>query len=112
MEQLCLGAVKPVHQSPGIAPQGLSEPALINTPFSIHRATRRRPQFLPATALTFLCFQLTFAQTSTGPVRLYPVDDSAREPGFHSYVLKLQAAFDKRDEAAILRGWNIDPAGL
>ena len=48
-----------------------------------------------------LYLSLAFAQTAAVPVRLYPVDDSARDPGFHSYVRKLQAVVDRRDAAGL-----------
>ena len=51
--------------------------------------------------LAILCLRLAFAQTAAAPVRLYPVDDSDRDPAFHSYVHKLQAAVTRRDTAAL-----------
>lgn len=51
--------------------------------------------------LAVLCFRLAFAQMTAAPVRLYPVDDSARDPAFHSYVHKLQTAVTKRDGGAL-----------
>src|SRR3954453_7773855 len=48
-----------------------------------------------------MCFSLAFAQAAVAPVRLYPVDDSARDPGFHSYVRKLQSVVDRRDTAGL-----------
>lgn len=37
----------------------------------------------------------------TAPARLYPVDDTARDPAFRSYVGKLRTAVDKRDAGAL-----------
>ena len=51
-------------------------------------------------ALALMCLQFAIAQTA-GPVRLYPVDDSARDPGFQSYARKLQAVVDRRDTAGL-----------
>jgi hypothetical protein len=101
MEQLRLRAVERVHQSSGVAPHIASEPALIKTRLSGRRASPRKTLCLSVAALAFLCLQLMFGQTAAGPVRLYPVDDSARDPAFHSYVRKLQAAVDKRDTVAL-----------
>lgn len=43
-------------------------------------------------------FGLLFQQA---PVRLYPVDDTSRDPAFRSYVGKLRSATDKRDATAL-----------
>ena len=37
------------------------------------------------------------AQAQTGTVRLYPVDDTGRDPAFRSYVKKLQSAVERRN---------------
>ena len=50
--------------------------------------------------VSLLCLPLLFAQVA-GPVRLYPVDDSARDPRFQSYVRKLKEAVDRRDTSAL-----------
>lgn len=52
--------------------------------------------------LALLCLSGAFASAAE-PVRLYPVDESARDPEFRSYVRKLQAAVDKRDTAGLRR---------
>src|SRR3954463_13309947 len=49
--------------------------------------------------LALLSLALAFAPSA--PVRLYPVDDSARDSGFHSYVRKLQTVVDRRDTAGL-----------
>lgn len=36
-----------------------------------------------------------------GAVRLYPVDDTARDPAFRSYINKLKSAVDRRNTAAL-----------
>ena len=46
-----------------------------------------------------LCLPIQ-AQISTS-VHLYPVDDTGRNPAFHSYIRKLQAAVDRRSVAAL-----------
>src|SRR4051794_39516117 len=51
--------------------------------------------------VALLCLPLAFAQAAAAPVRLYPVDESARDPGFHSYVRKLQGVVDRRDSAGL-----------
>jgi hypothetical protein len=45
-----------------------------------------------------------FLQAQTpSVVRLYPVDDTARDPAFHSFVRKLRSAVDARDSEALRR---------
>lgn len=51
--------------------------------------------------LALLCLQFALAQSTAAPVRLYPVDDSARDARFHSYVRKLQSVVDRRDTAGL-----------
>jgi hypothetical protein len=46
-----------------------------------------------------LCLSMQ-AQTPSG-VRLYPVDDTARDPAFRSYIRKLRSAVDRRNTAAL-----------
>ncbi|MCW5981726.1 MAG: hypothetical protein KIT09_26815 [Bryobacteraceae bacterium] len=50
--------------------------------------------------LLIASFFLPQAQTAT-VVRLYPVNDAARDPAFRSYVKKLQAAVERRDAKSL-----------
>ena len=50
----------------------------------------------------FLLFAvLCLSQGQATAARLYPVDDTDRNPAFRSYVRKLQAAVDRRSMAAL-----------
>lgn len=52
-------------------------------------------------ATTLVSTAIVLALWFQTPVRLYPVDDTARDPGFQSFVNKLRSAVDKRDAAAL-----------
>ena len=55
--------------------------------------------------LIALCVLL---QAQTAPVvRLYPVDDTARDPGFHSFVKRLRSAVEARNTTALRK--LVDP---
>ena len=61
------------------------------------RVRRVRPFFEPSCLLIGLCL---FTQAQTVP-RLYPVDDTARDPAFRSYVGRLRSAVEARNTNAL-----------
>jgi len=69
--------------------------------YHVNAQNGRKRRYGGVMVLALLCFRLAFAQMAGAPIRLYPVDDSARDPAFHSYVRKLQAAVTRRDTAAL-----------
>lgn len=45
----------------------------------------------------------TLTAVAAAPVRLFPIDDTARDPAFRSYVERLQSAVDARKPGALRR---------
>lgn len=61
--------------------------------------TARRSIATNLPLLIILCLTAQFQASSA--IRLYPVDDTARDPTFRSYIGKLRSAVDRRNTAAL-----------
>jgi hypothetical protein len=64
-------------------------------------SARRRMCNLMARIVLFVALCLPMQAQTPASVHLYPVDDTARNPAFHSYIRKLQTAVDHRSMAAL-----------